>query len=205
MMKLLKILIMFCLISTGVFAEETVTNSTVKSDKTNESVEKKSENLNPANKDLPVNETGREVISENQKVKSEVSGDETSDKIKKKKNVSSAVKTDVSGNLVELNDGNFKYKRIPGIILAENRASTEISDKKNPEVSEKTVTTVESVKETKEKDEKGIFNFGKNLSDIIARGGILLLITVVFILYRRRNRGTSKKGSRRNVLNSYRK
>ncbi len=102
---------------------------------------------------------------------------------------------------IELNEGNFKYRRIPGIILTENRASSlELSQEK---VLDKDVNLdEENILGNSKKDGKKDFWF---LGKTVAKVGVLLLILLIFFLYRSRSRGASGKRSKRNVLNSYRK
>ncbi len=105
---------------------------------------------------------------------------------------------------LELQDGNFKYRRIPGIILTENRASS--MDDGDHERSIADDIDAESLfNDSRKKDKKGFWFFGRSLSDLVAKGMILLLILLIFFLYRSRNRGSSGKRSKRKVLNSYRK
>jgi|GEM_PF-2364303 len=207
-MKFIKILIIIALAGTSLFAQNTDDSAGEKQIKKDTAIENKpdlnkvKEAVSPIknkeeNSDGTVKDNPEKVLkSLPLKNKSKLSGKAAV----RKKNIPVSSK-----NIIELNDGNYKYSRIPGIILTENRISSEVE-------SSKIISDVNEVvpdKETFSKDDKGnngFFNFGKNLSDIIAKGGILLLIIVIFFLYRIRNKGaSSKRGSKRNVLNSYRK
>jgi hypothetical protein len=104
------------------------------------------------------------------------------------------------GDLLLINEGNFKYKRIPDIKLVEKKSETIDSAVPGAVASGNTQNATDSSKA------KGFFGLGKTASDIIVKGGILLLILLIFILYKSRMSAPSGKSSkRRNVLNSYRK
>jgi hypothetical protein len=107
---------------------------------------------------------------------------------------SSLVKFD--GELLPVNEGNFKYKRIPDIKLAE--------------ITPQTVLLTPSAEETSasvQSPETGFLGLSETASDVIVKGGFLLLILVIFLLYKSRMTGRpgNKSTKRRNVLNSYRK
>jgi len=84
--------------------------------------------------------------------------------------------------LLMIKDGDYKYKRIPEIKLDKKEVEEEeivkISD------SEKAVIKTEE----KEPEGTGLFGLSKNTTDIIAKGSIVLLILLIFILYRFRSR-----------------
>ncbi len=102
----------------------------------------------------------------------------------------------LDGDLLPINEGNFKYKRIPDIKLAEIAPETVVLN----------TTTVAAPDSGQDKD-AGFLGLGKTASDVIVKGGVLLLILVIFILYKSRMAGRpgNKSSKRRNVLNSYRK
>lgn len=100
--------------------------------------------------------------------------------------------------LLSINEGNFKYKRIPDIKLPDRTptaADQNVQDKNN-----------ESAGENNPDSSTGdaFFGLSKNTADIVAKGGILLLLLVIFVLYRRRSR-TGGRSSSTSVLKSYRK
>jgi len=99
------------------------------------------------------------------------------------------------GDLLLINEGNFKYQRIPDIKLAEIK----------PESAESVSKTAE-VTEPVSDPSAGFMGLSKTVSDIIVKGGLLLLILMIFVIYKSRMSGTGHKSSKkRNVLNSYRK
>jgi hypothetical protein len=103
------------------------------------------------------------------------------------------------GDLLLINEGNFKYKRIPDIKLIEKKSETADSAAAGV-VPGNTQNVSDSPKVN------GFFGLGKTASDIIVKGGILLLILLIFILYKSRmSVPRAKSSKRRNVLNSYRK
>jgi len=98
--------------------------------------------------------------------------------------------------LLFINEGNYKYKRIPDIKLAEKEPSM-------AEQNQQGNSNAPSVDLQKPGD-KGFFGLSKNTSDIVAKGGILLLILIVFTIYKVRSRGHGRRSSS-SVMNSYRK
>lgn len=106
----------------------------------------------------------------------------------------SQVKMD--GELLLINEGNFKYKRIPDIKLADIK----------PEASD-SVEKASGVQDSgQDNAPKGFLGLSKTASDIIVKGGVLFLILVIFILYKSRmTHPGSRSSKKRNVLNSYRK
>ena len=107
-------------------------------------------------------------------------------KDKKKANpVIESVKPGVG--LLMIKDGDYKYKRIPEIELdkkeVEEEEIVEISD------SEKAVIKTEK----KESDEKGLFGLSKKTADIIAKGSLVVLILLIFVLYKFRSKKTDRR------------
>ncbi len=124
-------------------------------------------------------------------------------KIRKKKAVAEtaalkeeiAVPVKMDGDLLLINEGNFKYKRIPDIKLAEIKP--ESADSGNQAA---------VVPENEQNKPDGFLGLSKTASDVIVKGGVLLLILLIFVLYKSRMSGPGSKSSKkRNVLNSYRK
>ncbi len=103
--------------------------------------------------------------------------------------------TDDDSTLLRVDEGSFKYVRIPDIVIDEIKPVYAAS-----EVSKEEVLPV-----NENPDERGFLGMKKQTADVVAKGGILLLILVIFILYKSRMKGTRKRGPGRNVLNSYRK
>jgi len=107
----------------------------------------------------------------------------------------SASQVKIESDLLLISEGNFKYKRIPDIKLADIK----------PEAVDSNTKVAEAVKPVKNTS-TGFFGLSKTASDIIVKGGILLLILLIFILYKSRMSGPGNKSTKkRNVLNSYRK
>ena len=105
------------------------------------------------------------------------------------------VQVKMDGDLLLINEGNFKYKRIPDIKLAEIK----------PEAAD-SGTQVTAVSENAQNTSTGFLGLSKTASDVIVKGGVLLLILLIFVLYKSRMSGPGSKSSKkRNVLNSYRK
>jgi len=101
----------------------------------------------------------------------------------------------IDGDLLLINEGNFKYRRIPDIKLIEIK----------PEAAD-TGSQVAAVPENGQNASTGFLGLSKTASDVIVKGGVLLLILFIFVLYKSRMSGPGKKSSKkRNVLNSYRK
>lgn len=97
--------------------------------------------------------------------------------------------------LLRVDEGAFKYSRIPEIVINEPKPSDTAAETRNEEV----------VPDDEKAAEGGFLGMRKETADVVAKGGILLLILVIFILYKSRMKGTGKRGPGRNVLNSYRK
>ncbi len=101
----------------------------------------------------------------------------------------------MEGDLLPINEGNFKYKRIPDIKLIDIK----------PEAAESN-TQVAEVPKSAPNTSGGFLGLSKTASDVIVKGGALLLILLIFVLYKSRmSRPGSKISKKRNVLNSYRK
>ncbi|PKL16982.1 MAG: hypothetical protein CVV49_13505 [Spirochaetae bacterium HGW-Spirochaetae-5] len=99
------------------------------------------------------------------------------------------------GDLLPVNEGNFKYKRIPDIKLVEITPETAVIN-----------TSTEMAASQVENTETGFLGLSETASDVIVKGGFLLLILVIFVIYKSRMSGPGNKSTkRRNVLNSYRK
>jgi outer membrane biosynthesis protein TonB len=101
--------------------------------------------------------------------------------------------------LLGIDEGNFKYSRIP---------ETGINEVKAPvaaRISNMEDTESEGPAGEQGTEEGGFLGMGKGTADVVAKGGIVLLILVIFVLYKSRMKGTGKRGPGRNVLNSYRK
>ncbi len=101
--------------------------------------------------------------------------------------------------LLPINEGNYKYKRIPDIKLVEKSLSMA-----EPNMENNGNQLTESVV-SDSSEGSGFFGLSKKTADIVAKGGILLLILVIFILYKVRSRGPGRRSSGRSVMNSYRK
>lgn len=97
--------------------------------------------------------------------------------------------------LLRVDEGSFKYSRIPEIVINETKPSDTAVETRNEEV----------VPNDEKAAEGGFLGMRKETADVVAKSGILLLILVIFILYKSRMKGTGKRGPGRNVLNSYRK
>ncbi len=119
-----------------------------------------------------------------------------------KKSVAAVVETDketvtapkIDGDLLLIEEGNFKYKRIPDIKLPEIKSEESLAVVQN-----------NNTVKTEQKQNTGS-RFSKGAVDVIIKIGVLLLVLVIFILYRSRMSGPGRKSSKkRNVLNSYRK
>jgi len=101
----------------------------------------------------------------------------------------------MEGDLLLINEGNFKYKRIPDIKLVDIKPQTADSNLQVAEVPAVVQNT-----------STGFLGLSKTTSDVIVKGGVLLLILLIFVLYKSKMSGPGKKSSKkRNVLNSYRK
>lgn len=99
-----------------------------------------------------------------------------------------------SGDLLQINEGNFKYKRIPDIKLADTQVA---------------MATDQPVSTSADSDEvrtgEGFLGMSKTASDIVVKGGIILFIFIIFILYKSRMKSPGGRKTSRKVLNSYRK
>ncbi len=96
------------------------------------------------------------------------------------------------GELLQINEGDFKYRRIPDIKLPE----------KNIEMASN--QSADSGSENANGD-SGFLGMSKTAADIIVKGGIILFILVVFVVYKSRMRSPGGRKSGSSVLNSYRK
>ncbi len=213
-MKLLKVLtiVLFSLFLTFsvVYAQENNTavsgsDNQLKSDNTGDvsgsdtgktvSIEKsEKDTVKPdqgSSKNVPVNEKkseSRKTVNKREPEKKEVKVPP----VVKEENMSLAK---MDGDLLLINEGNFKYKRIPGIKLADIK----------PESADTGMQVAEAPK-TEQNKSGGFLGLSKTASDIIVKGGVLILVLLIFVLYKSRMTHPGRKSSRkRSVLNSYRK
>lgn len=107
--------------------------------------------------------------------------------------VSSAAGGSSDVRLLQINEGNYKYKRIPDIKLPENPVP----------VAENVQGDNTAVQDTGSGG--GFLGMSKTASDIIVYGGIIVFIYIIFFLSRSRMKGSGGRKSNRKVLNSYRK
>lgn len=98
------------------------------------------------------------------------------------------------GDLLQINEGNFKYKRIPDIKLADTQVAM---------ATEQTASVPADTDE--EKSGQGFLGMSKTAADVVVKGGILLFIFIIFILYKSRMKSPGGRKTSRKVLNSYRK
>lgn len=100
-------------------------------------------------------------------------------------------KIDFRSSLLLIDGGNYKYKRIPNI---------KIETKKSNQIEEIDIVKIPDMidEQVPETEKKGLFGFSKEVTDTIAKGALVLLILLIFILYKARS-----KSSNRKVLKSY--
>lgn len=210
-MKFLKILpiLLFCTIITSpVFSQDTGDIDTGLNPLSEEKGQKNvSDDIH-----LSEEEKAPDFLSENEDVKitEPKKSEEKKEPAKLRKVKKSVIESDktvqkeIAGEVefLKIDEGNFKYSRIPELAVVEVKAqSVTNSEIENPDDSGAAGLSDD------DSEKAGILGMKKETADIVAKVGILLLIFVVFILYKYRMKGTgkSKKGPGRNVLNSYRK
>lgn len=94
--------------------------------------------------------------------------------------------------LLDVLPGNGMYARIPGITFDDE-------EKKEEEIIKIPDEAIQEGESSKDESEgEGLFGFSDETTEIIAKVSILLLILFIFILYKTRSRGSSRK-----VLNRY--
>jgi len=142
----------------------------------------------------PVNESKNEKLKNVSKKNTEKKVTPASvEVVDVKEEKASQVKID--GDFLLINEGNFKYKRIPDIKLPDIV----------PQKADTNTPAVEAAG-TGENPSTGFSGLSKTAMDIIVKGGVLLFILLIFILYKSRiSHPGSKSSKKRNVLNSYRK
>lgn len=91
----------------------------------------------------------------------------------------------VSDGLLEINDGSFIYKRIPEIRIEEKRMQS--SEDLSGDSSEKVVAD-EKEKNVDGIEKKGLFGLSKQSTDVMAKIVLILIILVIFVLYKTRSR-----------------
>lgn len=157
-----------------------VTEKTVVDSNTNQSVEKIVEQKETAKK---VSKEPLETQKAKDVVKVSIAKEEETP----------AVDTHVQEDfLFTINEGNFKYKRIPEIKLEEKSALIVDMPQSEPVAAE---TSDSSLK---------IFGLSKDSLKTLAKITALLLIFIIFILYKKRSRSYSRKSSG-SVMKSFRK
>jgi len=146
----------------------------------------------PVNKKkTSASENKREDRKSGSKKKSEKAADTVSVNVKEE----NPDQLEMDGDLLLINEGNFKYKRIPDIKLVDVK----------PEAFDSATPAVEAPK-SGQNTSTGFLGLSKTASDVIFKGGALLFLLLIFVLYKSRMSGPGSKSSKkRNVLNSYRK
>jgi hypothetical protein len=95
--------------------------------------------------------------------------------------------------LLHVNEGNYKYRRIPGIKLSEPKEEKSVvkapvsDDRKDA-----------GVADAPSKNEKGLFGMSRKATDIFARSVLIGVILLIIVLYRFRTRS-----HRSNVLKRF--
>lgn len=107
------------------------------------------------------------------------------EKSENKEQVTEGKKVPPDGALLQIKEGNFKYSRIPGIVLKESEKSQENDfvhiSAENLDDPEKQSTNIE---------EKGFLGLEKKTADWVAKIGLALLLLIIFLLYRVRSRSS---------------
>jgi hypothetical protein len=110
---------------------------------------------------------------------------ESGDKDSEKASDSADSKVKGPGDMLDIKDGDFRYKRIPGIKLPERKYIQDESIKKDGGAQEKTP----AVKgEDTDSGKKGFLGLGKKAADVIAKIILLVIIIVIIVLYKTRSR-----------------
>ena len=120
---------------------------------------------------------------------------ETDGKTQVEDNKTEVLAESFSGDLMQISEGNFKYRRIPDIKLVDIQVT----------MATEQVAEVSLDADEEQAGSGGIFGMSKTASDVVVKGGIILFIFAVFILYKSRARTGGGRQSGRKVLNSYRK
>ncbi len=97
----------------------------------------------------------------------------------------------IDRGLLEIVEGDFKYRRIPEIKISEKVVATE-ERRETKEIEEK-----ESKDTRDEPEKKGLFGLSRSTTDLVAKGILILIIVVIFILYRARSKDKRSKVLRR--------
>ena len=163
--------------------EKSIITDTIEADKSIQSAEVK--------KKISANESKSESLKAGNKKITEKKIIPESANVKEEK--IDSVKMD--GDLLLISEGNFKYQRIPDIKLPDIK----------PEAADNTPKVTEEMKSVSDTP-RGFLGLSKTASDNIVKGGVLLLVLFIFVIYKSRMSGPGHKSSKkRNVLNSYRK
>ncbi|MFH0974928.1 MAG: hypothetical protein V1874_04000 [Spirochaetota bacterium] len=89
-----------------------------------------------------------------------------------------------SNNLLEISEGDFKYRRIPGITLVnEKRVDEKITDSGN----------VKAENPVAEENAKGLFGLKKSTSDLLVKIFLVCLILGIIILFKIRSKTQGDK------------
>lgn len=107
-----------------------------------------------------------------------------------KKESEKTVQDDAGDGLIEIEEGNFKYQRIPEIELPERVPV--YADRSSERVQEKRAEI-----EEKSEKKKGLFGMDRDTTDIVAKVVLILIIVIIFLLYRSRSRDRRSKVLRR--------
>lgn len=97
----------------------------------------------------------------------------------------------IDRGLLEIVEGDFKYRRIPEIKISEKVVAVE-EKREIKEIEEK-----ESKDTRDEPEKKGLFGLSRSTTDLVAKGILILIIVIIFILYRARSKDKRSKVLRR--------
>ncbi len=97
----------------------------------------------------------------------------------------------IDRGLLEIVEGDFKYRRIPEIKIPQRVLVSE------QRIETKKVEGKESKDNLDEKEKKGLFGLSRKTTDLVAKGILILIIVVIFILYRARSKEKRSKVLRR--------
>lgn len=136
----------------------------------------------------------KEIIQKNEKTK--ISGKRTKKKensIKQEKPDSKQTGSNINGSVLFVDEGEYKYLRIPGY-KPERRAKKNENTNKEGELVR--IPDKIEIEDTKE-ESVGLFGFNRETSDMFVKIFLGVMVLSVFILYRVRSRKKSSKVLRR--------
>lgn len=141
-----------------------------------------------------------QIDKKDSKTEKIISEEEKSDIAKKQEKKKSSRKRRLNDGLLEITEGDFKYKRIPGLVDHEAASKNNIEEVEEENIEENaSSSSPSSSSDSSDEAEKGMFGLSKDSTDIALKIVLFVMIAVIFFIFRFKSKGRS----RTNVLKRF--